>query len=170
MIKRHERPRSQGDLKNAQAGGIVEKEGPINVSNVMLLDPKDNKPTRIGVRSDKGGKRVRFAKRTGNESADGGDRDTHFSGRPAAAPARALREEILPALTSKFGYSTPMEAPRLEKITLNMGLGTEKQDKRSFEAAQEQLAIIAGQHPNVRRARKSSPPSSCARGCRSASR
>jgi large subunit ribosomal protein L24 len=67
MIKRHERPRSQGDLKNAQAGGIVEKEGPIDVSNVMLLDPKDNKPSRVGVRIDKGGKRVRYAKRTGNE-------------------------------------------------------------------------------------------------------
>jgi len=67
MIKRHERPRSQGDLKNAQAGGIVEKEGPIDISNVMLLDPKDNKPSRIGVRIDKGGKRVRYAKRTGNE-------------------------------------------------------------------------------------------------------
>ena len=67
MIKRHERPRSQGDLKNAQAGGIVEKEGPIDVSNVMLLDPKDNKPTRVGVRRDEGGKRVRFAKRTGTE-------------------------------------------------------------------------------------------------------
>jgi large subunit ribosomal protein L24 len=67
MIKRHERPRSQTDLKNPQAGGIVEKEGPINVSNVMLLDPKDNKPTRIGVRTDKGGKRVRYSKRTGNE-------------------------------------------------------------------------------------------------------
>jgi large subunit ribosomal protein L24 len=67
MIKRHERPRSQGDLKNAQAGGIVEKEGPIDVSNVMLLDPKDNKPSRVGVRRDEGGKRVRFAKRTGTE-------------------------------------------------------------------------------------------------------
>ena len=65
MIKRHERPRSSGDLKNAQAGGIVEKEGPIHVSNVMLLDPKGNKPTRIGVRRDDGGKRVRFAKRSG---------------------------------------------------------------------------------------------------------
>ena len=65
LIKRHERPRSQGDLKNAQAGGIIEKEGPIDVSNVMLLDPKDNKPTRVGVRRDDGGKRVRFAKRTG---------------------------------------------------------------------------------------------------------
>jgi large subunit ribosomal protein L24 len=67
MVKRAERPRSQGDLKNAQAGGIIEKEGPIDISNVMLLDPKDNKPTRVGVRIDKGGKRVRYAKRTGNE-------------------------------------------------------------------------------------------------------
>jgi large subunit ribosomal protein L24 len=67
IVKRHERPRSQGDLKNAQAGGIVEKEGPIDVSNVMLLDPKDNKPSRVGVRIDEGGKRVRYAKRTGNE-------------------------------------------------------------------------------------------------------
>ena len=76
-----------------------------------------------------------------------------------AAPPPRLRDkyeqEILPELTRKFGYSTPMDAPRLLKITLNMGLGTEKQDKRSFEAAQNQLALIAGQHPNVRRARKS---------------
>ncbi len=67
MVKRAERARSEADLKNAQAGGIIEKEGPIDVSNVMLLDPKDNKPTRVGVRADKGGKRVRYAKRTGNE-------------------------------------------------------------------------------------------------------
>ena len=76
-----------------------------------------------------------------------------------AAPPPRLREkyesEVIPALTSRFGYSTPMEVPRLEKITLNMGLGTEKQDKRSFETAQSQLATIAGQYPNVRRARKS---------------
>jgi large subunit ribosomal protein L24 len=65
MVKRHERPRSSGDLKNAQAGGIVEKEGPIHVSNVMLLDPKGNKPTRVGVRRDEGGKRIRYAKRSG---------------------------------------------------------------------------------------------------------
>jgi large subunit ribosomal protein L5 len=76
-----------------------------------------------------------------------------------AAPPPRLRDryeqEILPELTKKFGYTTPMQAPRLLKITLNMGLGTEKQDKKSFELAQEQLALIAGQHPNVRRARKS---------------
>ncbi|MGE5408343.1 MAG: 50S ribosomal protein L24 [Syntrophothermus sp.] len=65
LVKRHERPRSSGDLSTASPGGIVEKEGPIHVSNVMLLDPKGNKGTRVGVRRDEGGKRVRYAKRSG---------------------------------------------------------------------------------------------------------
>lgn len=65
MIKRHERPRSGTDMSKSQAGGIVEKEGPIHASNVMLLDPKSNKGTRVGVRRDDGGKRVRYAKSSG---------------------------------------------------------------------------------------------------------
>jgi large subunit ribosomal protein L24 len=65
IVKRHERPRSTGDISTSQAGGIVEKEGPIHVSNVMLLDPKGNKATRVGVRRDDGGKRVRYAKSSG---------------------------------------------------------------------------------------------------------
>ena len=52
--------------KGAQTGGIIEKEGPIHVSNVMLLDPQDNQPTRVGVREGEGGKRARFARRTNN--------------------------------------------------------------------------------------------------------
>lgn len=76
-----------------------------------------------------------------------------------AAPPPRLREryeqDVLPALISKFGYATPMQAPRLEKITLNMGLGDAKQNNKMLEAAQTQLATIAGQYPNVRRARKS---------------
>jgi large subunit ribosomal protein L5 len=75
------------------------------------------------------------------------------------APPPRLREryeqEILPALIRRFGYTTPMQAPRLEKITLNMGLGEAKQNNKMLEAAQEQLATIAGQQPNIRRARKS---------------
>ena len=66
MVKRHERPRSVKDAeRGAQIGGIVEKEGPIDVSNVMLLDPKNNKPTRVGVRRDEGGNRERFARKSG---------------------------------------------------------------------------------------------------------
>ena len=55
----------QGHAEGREAGGIIEKEGPIHVSNVMLLDPTDNKPTRVGVRVDDDGKRERYAKRTG---------------------------------------------------------------------------------------------------------
>jgi large subunit ribosomal protein L24 len=65
IVKRHERPRSVKDAqRGGEVGGIVEKEGPIHVSNVVLLDPKDNKPTRVGVRRE-GGKGERYSKRTG---------------------------------------------------------------------------------------------------------
>jgi large subunit ribosomal protein L5 len=64
-------------------------------------------------------------------------------------------QEILPALTQRFGYSTPMQAPRVVKVTLNMGLGEAKQDSNMLDAAASQLATIAGQRPSVRRARKS---------------
>jgi large subunit ribosomal protein L5 len=64
-------------------------------------------------------------------------------------------EEIRPALIERFGYSSVMQAPRLEKITLNMGVGDAKQDSKVLDAAIEQLATIAGQRPSVRRARKS---------------
>jgi len=64
-------------------------------------------------------------------------------------------EEIRPALIERFGYSSVMQAPKLEKITLNMGVGLAKQDSKMLKAAQDQLAAIAGQAPSVRRARKS---------------
>jgi large subunit ribosomal protein L5 len=77
---------------------------------------------------------------------------------PATVPPR-LKEryeaEIAPSLQKRFGYKTVMEIPRLEKITLNMGVGDAKQDSNVLDAASEQLATIAGQAPNVRRAKKS---------------
>ena len=77
----------------------------------------------------------------------------------APAPAARLKTlyvgEIRPALISRFGYGSPMQAPRIEKITLNMGVGMAKQDSKLLKASREQLATIAGQQPSVRRARKS---------------
>jgi large subunit ribosomal protein L5 len=64
-------------------------------------------------------------------------------------------DEIRPALKEKFAYSSIMQVPRLQKVVLNMGVGEAKQDRGMLEAAQTQLATIAGQKPNVRRARKS---------------
>ncbi|HEX5927050.1 MAG TPA: 50S ribosomal protein L5 [Baekduia sp.] len=64
-------------------------------------------------------------------------------------------EKIRPALIERFGYSSYMQAPKLIKITLNMGVGDAKQDSKVLDAAAEQLATIAGQKPSIRRARKS---------------
>jgi large subunit ribosomal protein L5 len=63
--------------------------------------------------------------------------------------------EIVGQLTSKFGYSSRMQVPRLTKITVNMGVGDAKQSTPLLEAATEQLATITGQAPSVRRARRS---------------
>ena len=74
---------------------------------------------------------------------------------PAARLKARYLEEIRPALIERFGYTTPMQAPRVTKITLNMGVGDAKQDSKALGNAQDQLATIAGQRPNIRRARKS---------------
>jgi large subunit ribosomal protein L24 len=65
IIKRHQRPQQVAGAQRAeQVGGVIEKEGPIHVSNVMLADPKDGKPTRIGIEIEDG-KRYRVARRSG---------------------------------------------------------------------------------------------------------
>jgi large subunit ribosomal protein L24 len=60
MIKKHQRPTQQ-----ARQGGIIEREGPIHLSNVMLVDPTSGKPTRIGRRELSDGKKVRVARKSG---------------------------------------------------------------------------------------------------------
>jgi large subunit ribosomal protein L24 len=65
--KRHMRPRSIRDAQRAeQVGGVIEKEGPIHISNVMLLDPKSGDPTRVGVKREDG-QRTRVTKKSGEE-------------------------------------------------------------------------------------------------------
>ena len=64
MIKRHQRP--QPGRPNLQVG-VIEREGAIHVSNVALLDPKDKKPTRVGVTRNEQGRPMRVAKRSGTE-------------------------------------------------------------------------------------------------------
>ena len=65
IVKRHQRPQQVRDAQRAETvGGVIEKEGPIHLSNVMPLDPKDDKPTRIGAEIDAEGKRHRVARRS----------------------------------------------------------------------------------------------------------
>ncbi|MGI8803117.1 MAG: 50S ribosomal protein L24 [Solirubrobacteraceae bacterium] len=64
IIKRHERPRQVRDAQRAESvGGVIEREGPIHVSNVALIDPKDKKPTRVGVVREEG-RRYRVTRRS----------------------------------------------------------------------------------------------------------
>ena len=65
------------------------------------------------------------------------------------------REEVVPALTAEFGYKNPNEVPKLVKVVLNMGLGAEKGNSKSFNVAVEELEVIAGQKPIVTTAKKS---------------
>jgi large subunit ribosomal protein L24 len=66
LVKRHQRPQQVRDAQRAETvGGVIEKEGPIHVSNVALLDPKENRPTRIGIEIGDDGRRRRVAKRSG---------------------------------------------------------------------------------------------------------
>jgi large subunit ribosomal protein L24 len=60
MVRRHQRQ------TQSQAGGIISKEGPIQLSNIAVADPKDGKPTRVGFKTLDDGRKVRFAKRSGD--------------------------------------------------------------------------------------------------------
>ena len=64
IVKRHQRPNPA--RPNAPVG-VIEREGPVHVSNVALLDPKDRKPTRVGTRRTEEGARMRVTKRSGTE-------------------------------------------------------------------------------------------------------
>ena len=73
-------------------------------------------------------------------------------------PARLrvkYKEEVAPAMHEKFNYDNPMMIPKLEKIVLNMGLGSDKDNPKAIDAALEQLAQIAGQKPIITKAKKS---------------
>lgn len=64
------------------------------------------------------------------------------------------RKEIAPAMMEKFGLKNKLQAPRLEKIVINMGIGEGQQDIKFIDKAMEELAMISGQKPIVRRAKK----------------
>ena len=67
IVKRHQRPQQVRGAQRAETvGGVVEKEGAIHISNVMLIDPRDNKPTRVGVTRESGS-RQRVTRRSGSK-------------------------------------------------------------------------------------------------------
>ena len=91
------------------------------------------------------------------KSAAAAETPVEEAAQPAALPRLLvrLREEIAPALVEEFAYSSPMAAPRLSKIVLNIGLGEALENSKALEAASNDLMMIAGQRPVTTRAKKS---------------
>ena len=81
--------------------------------------------------------------------------DQNGSQRPAPRLLEMLRDEVGPQMVQEFGYTSPMQVPRLEKIVLNIGMGEALQNARAMEAATSDLTAISGQKPLVTRAKRS---------------
>ena len=69
--------------------------------------------------------------------------------------AKRYKEEVVPALIKKFGYTTPMQAPRFEKIVINIGVGDATQNGKALEDSVNELTTITGQRPVITKAKKS---------------
>ncbi|MCS3612242.1 50S ribosomal protein L5 [Salinibacter ruber] len=68
---------------------------------------------------------------------------------------KQYQDEVRPSLTDQFGYENPMEVPRLEKICVNRGVGEVSENQKALDQAVEEMRKITGQHPTIRRAKRS---------------
>ena len=150
LIKRHMRPNPSQNI----AGGISEQEAPIQISNVMLVDPDRNAapgsgaaatPTATPSGSPRRAARLWHERKT--------KRKTEKTSGTRLKEQYA--KEVVPALRKEFGIDNAMAVPRLEKIVLNMGLGEAVANPKILEGAVEELSAIAGQRAVVTKAKKS---------------
>ena len=162
MVKRHQRPSAvAGAATEAQLGGVIEREGPIHISNVMLLDPK-GKPTRVAIVREDGHPSPR-------RQVDRSEARLMPAVSETARMKQRYLDEIRPPLMERFGYSSLMQAPRITKITLNMGVGMAARTTKSSKTppSSSRRSPASSRACAVRASR--SPPSNCARACPSAS-
>lgn len=144
MIKKHQKPNTE----NPQ-GAIVEKEAPIHVSNVQVLD-KNGVAGRVGYKVVDGKKYV-TAKNQAKCLINHEGKEKHNG----KSFKRKYTNEVIPALTEKFNYTSVMAVPKVEKIVLNMGVGDAVSNAKNLEKAAAELALISGQKPLITKAKKS---------------
>ena len=124
-------------------------------------DPKDKDAKAKGGKQAKGGKAPAQDARPAKEAKAPKRQKSDAPAEKQAAPTQPARlqvhyvESIVPALMKQFGYKTRMEVPRIDKITLNMGVGEAVADKKIMENASGDMQKIAGQRPVVTLSRKS---------------
>jgi ribosomal protein L24 len=139
LVKKHTKP---NPLKGT-TGGIVEKAMPIHQSNVAIFNPRPARPTAWASRSTAtSAARLQVVRRRNQGGLTMSRLQEHY------------REKVVPQLTEKFGYKSPMQVPRITKITLNMGVSEAVADKKVMEHAVGDLTKIAGQKPVVTKAKK----------------
>ena len=145
IIKRHMRPQQVPGAQRAETVGGVDREGGSDPRLQRDADRPQGQEADARRHRPRGRQALprRQALRTRSSTDHGHDSRTD-------TPRRSARSSWSASATRRS-----MQVPRIEKITLNMGVGEAKQDSKMLEAATEQLATIAGQKPNVRRARKS---------------
>ena len=158
IVKRHTKPRPVKGTRGAQMtpGGVLEIEAPLRIDNVALVCPRcseansrrlpDHRQWREGPPLPP----LRLPRRHRE--------DLIAMAETTITPPRLrgrYESEVRDALQERFAYHSPMQLPRLSKITLNMGVGEAKQNSKALDEAVEQLAIIAGQRPLITKAKKS---------------
>jgi large subunit ribosomal protein L5 len=131
-----------------------------------MADDKKSKPAKGAAKSDKAPKAEKAPPKAAKASkaerqakGGGGGQGAVTVGRPTALKGRPrlakfYDETVRPALMEKFKYTSAMQAPRLIKIVLNMGVGDAISDQKLLDAAMNELGQITGQRPAMRRAKK----------------
>jgi ribosomal protein L24 len=142
-VKRHTRP----NPVKGQPGGILEKEMPIHVSNVALINPATQRADRSASRRWTTAARSVYSSRTAKPRK----RKEEFMARLQ----EYYKQTVMAELIKKFGYKSVMEVPRITKITLNMGVGEAVGDKKILEHAVGDMTKIAGQKPVTTKSKKS---------------
>ena len=148
IMKRHTKPRPRAARTRAPLERRADR--PQGQPPHPGADPGDRRRARPRVRAFRGEARL-MADETQTEEATVAT-DSALS---RARLKTTYEDEIRPKLQEEFGYRSSMQHPRLEKITLSMGVGEAKTNSKALDEALEQMAIIAGQRPSVTRARKS---------------
>ena len=148
MVKRHTRPNPAKQIK----GGIAERESPIAASNVLLVCPGCNKAVRVAHHVDQLPGEKPGAR---GSAASAARRSTGSEDGMAARLREHYQKSVVPALTKEFGYKNVMAVPKIEKISINIGLGEATQNAKLMDGAVNELGQIAGQKPVITKATKS---------------
>ena len=149
IAKKHSKPSRENEQ-----GGIVEKEMPIHISNVMLVSPKSNKPVKVSrkeltANSSEWNKKLEIPS---THIAVGGLEEG--LGSKMASLKEKYSTDIVPALKEQLELKNVMQVPKLEKIVINMGIGKATQNPRLIEEAVKTLTAISGQKAVATRAKK----------------